>query len=152
MRIKLGYLRYIIFVSNNFLQCFWFFLLFLITNLKANSLSCEIILNRQSPLSDQWHLHPNAITRLSRQQHFCPHFYLIGRQQNIKTKTSWSSNQNDWYNDSEFCNGGKNPGLFMVSNRSTHILTGSLPEEIPHEKCPYSVFFWSVFSRIWTNI
>ena len=28
----------------------------------------------------------------------------------------------------------------MVSIRSTHILTGSLPEEIPREKCLYSVF------------
>ena len=37
-----------------------------------------------------------------------------------------------------------------TSHRSTHILTGSLPEETLHEKCPYSDFFCSEFSRIQT--
>ena len=55
------------------------------------------------------------------------------------------------YNDSEFCNGGKDPGLFMVSHRGTRKPTGSLPEKAPREKCPYLVFFWSVFSRISTK-
>ena len=29
--------------------------------------------------------------------------------------------------------------------------TAKKPEETPHEKCPYSVFSWSVFSRIWSE-
>ena len=39
----------------------------------------------------------------------------------------------------------------MVSHRRTHKLTGSLPEKTPREKCPYLVFFWSVFSGISTK-
>ena len=39
----------------------------------------------------------------------------------------------------------------MVSHRRTHKLTGSLPEETPREKCPYSVFSWSLFSRVPTK-
>ena len=38
-----------------------------------------------------------------------------------------------------------------MSHRGTHILTGSLPEETLREKCPYSDFFWSVFSHIQTE-
>ena len=37
-----------------------------------------------------------------------------------------------------------------TSYRGTNILTGSLQEETLREKCPYSDFFWSIFSRIWT--
>ena len=37
-----------------------------------------------------------------------------------------------------------------MSYRGTNILTGSLQEETLREKCPYSDFFWSIFSRIWT--
>ena len=55
------------------------------------------------------------------------------------------------YDDSEFCNGCKDPGLFMVSHRGTHKFTGSLPEKTPRGKCPYLVFFWSVFSGISTK-
>ena len=36
-----------------------------------------------------------------------------------------------------------------MSHRGTHILTGSLPAETLR-KCPYSEFFWSIFSRIQT--
>ena len=39
----------------------------------------------------------------------------------------------------------------MVSHRRTHKLTCSLPEETPREKCPYSVFSWSIFSRVSTK-
>ena len=39
----------------------------------------------------------------------------------------------------------------MVSHRGTHKLTGLLPEKTPCKKCPYLVFFWSVFSRILTK-
>ena len=96
-------------------------------------------------------MHPNVITRLSKQLPFHPSFYLTSRQQNITIKTSESSNQNDLYDDSEFCNGGKDPRLFMVSHRRTHKVPDSLPEQKPRGKCFYSVFFWSVFSRISTK-
>ena len=36
-----------------------------------------------------------------------------------------------------------------MSYRGTHILTGSLLGETLR-KCPYSAFFWSIFSRIQT--
>ena len=49
-----------------------------------------------------------AITRLSQQLPFHPHFYLGSRQQqNITTNTPQSSNQINLYNDSEYCCGDK---------------------------------------------
>ena len=83
MCIKLGYLQYTTFVWNLFETTFTLFLMFLITNYKANDFSCEIILSRQSPASGRWHLHPyqRSLPKLP----FYQRFYLRSREQNIMT-------------------------------------------------------------------
>ena len=111
--------------------------MFLITNQKANHFSREIILSRQSPASGRWYLHPNVINRFSKQPPFYQRFYLRSRQQNIMTLN-----------------------FVMVARTLDFLwclvegLTNSLvhyQKKTPLEKCPYLVFFWSVFSGISTK-